>query len=262
MRRGPLRLRGWTRLLPSGVDAVCLAEVSGGDERSRASVGGLPTRGDAASRGSRSFMEMGHEAAFPLMAACRRRSTGRESLYIEPRPLFSRRPMRSHSATGTAAKQPSRSALRLNEMPSERSTSALSTSHARAASMSASAHSVSLSSSIKPKFFGRHSVAAKSGADLGYLFASQRVFLRSLCIKSQSSSYLSHGGWARTTNCLGVCSCESVSHSLWLSLLSHTDFSQSINPPVSKASTLHFTVGKQSQYCYKTHSLTIINEHK
>ena len=84
----------------------------------------------------------------------------------------------------------------------------------------------------------------------------------SLCIKSQSSSYLSHGGWARTTNCLGVCSCESVSHSLWLSLLSHTDFSQSITPPVSKASTLHFTVGKQSQYCYKTHSLTIINEHK
>ena len=52
----------------------------------------------------------------------------------------------------------------------------------------------------------------------------------SLCIKSQSSSYLSHGGWARTTNCLGVCSCESVSHSLWLSLFSSTDFSQSITP--------------------------------
>ena len=50
----------------------------------------------------------------------------------------------------------------------------------------------------------------------------------SLCIKSQSSSYLSQGGWARTTNCLGVYSCESVLHSLWLSLFSHTGFSQSI----------------------------------
>ena len=50
----------------------------------------------------------------------------------------------------------------------------------------------------------------------------------SLCIKSQSSSYLSHGGWVRTTNCLGACSCESVSHFIWLSLFSSTDFSQSI----------------------------------
>ena len=54
------------------------------------------------------------------------------------------------------------------------------------------------------------------------------LYLRSLCIKSQSSSYLSHGGWVRTTNCLGACSCESVSHSIWLSLFSSTDFSQSI----------------------------------
>jgi len=54
------------------------------------------------------------------------------------------------------------------------------------------------------------------------------LYLRSLCIKSQSSSYLSQGGWARTTNCLGVYSCESVLHSLWLSLFSHTGFSQSI----------------------------------
>ena len=51
---------------------------------------------------------------------------------------------------------------------------------------------------------------------------------KSLCIKSQSSSYLSQGGWARTTNCLGVYSSESVLHSLWLSLFSHTGFSQSI----------------------------------
>ena len=35
-------------------------------------------------------------------------------------------------------------------------------------------------------------------------------------------------GWVRTTNCLGACSCESVSHSIWLSLFSSTDFSQSI----------------------------------
>ena len=35
-------------------------------------------------------------------------------------------------------------------------------------------------------------------------------------------------GWVRTTNCLGACSCESVSHFIWLSLFSSTDFSQSI----------------------------------
>ena len=55
-----------------------------------------------------------------------------------------------------------------------------------------------------------------------------KMMYMSLCIKSQSSSYLSQGGWARTTNCLGVYSCESVLHSLWLSLFSHTGFSQSI----------------------------------
>jgi hypothetical protein len=57
--------------------------------------------------------------------------------------------------------------------------------------------------------------------------------------------------------------CERVTFYLALSVFKHR-FLAVNHSPVSKASTLHVTVGKQSQYCYKTHSLTIIimNEHK
>jgi len=73
------------------------------------------------------------------------------------------------------------------------------------------------------------------------------VLLLSLSTRyARISSYLSYGGLVRTTTCLGACSCESVSHSLWLSLFSSTDFSQSVTQPVSKASTLHVTQWESS----------------
>ena len=100
------------------------------------------------------------------------------------------------------------------------------------------------------------------------LLAQQSLLMprrMSLCIKSQSSSYLSLGGWVRTTNCLGACSCESVSHSIWLSLFSSTDFSQSITR-LSRRSQLYTLQWESSPNTttkptplYKN---TTINEHK
>ena len=73
------------------------------------------------------------------------------------------------------------------------------------------------------------------------------------------------GVWVRTTNCLGACSCESVSHSIWLSLFSSTDFSQSITR-LSRRSQLYTLQWESSPNTttkptplYKN---TTINEHK